>query len=92
MPICTPDQVKAGARIDGTEFDGVIPGLIAAAQSAIEHECGVAAGTFATPPNAGVTQAAIALCVLMIDTPTAGREELAPILNSALLAGARTWI
>jgi len=92
MAICTLAQVKASARIDGTEFDTQIAGYIAAAQYAIEHECGVAAGAFDVAPDAAATQCAIALCVQMIDTPTAGSDELSPILRSALLQGARTWV
>lgn len=91
MAICTTDQVKASARVDGVEFDAQIAGYIAAAQALIEHECGAAPGAFATSPDPAATQCAIALCVQMIDTPTAGREELAPILRSALLDGARAW-
>lgn len=96
MPICTLDQVKAAARIDGAEFDDQITDNIATAQALIEHECGVAAGAFGTPPDAGVTRCAVALCVQMIHNPDhlgafANRDDLRAVLTSALLDGARTW-
>lgn len=91
MAICTPEQVKASARIDSSAFDAEIPGYIAAAQAMIEHECGVAAGVFSTSPSASATQCAIAIAAKLVEIPTAGRDEFAPILKSALLDGARTW-
>lgn len=92
MPICTPDQVKAAARIDGSEFDATIPGYISAAQSMIEHECGVAVGAFSTPPDAGVTQCAIAISAALVANPTAGRDEMHDLLRSSLLDRARLWV
>lgn len=93
MAICTLAQVKGsiGARIDGTEFDADIPRAIAAAQSMIEHECGVAAGAFDTSPNDAVTTCAIAVCVQLIENPAATRDDMRNILGSALLDGVRTW-
>lgn len=91
MPICTPEQVKAAARIDGTEFDSQLAGYITAAQGLIEHECGVAADAFSAAPTPAVTQCAVALAAKMVENPSAGREEFEPILKSALLDGARTW-
>lgn len=91
MPICTTDTVKAGARVDGTEFDALIPGYIATAQALIEHACGVAAGEFDDPPDAGVSQCAAAIAVMLINNPQAGKDEFSPLLTSALLDSARTW-
>jgi hypothetical protein len=91
MPICTIDEVKQSARVDGDEFDPEIPRLIAAAQSMIEHECGAAAGAFDVAPDDGAKSCAVALCVIGIDDPSMPREKTHPILRSALLDKARSW-
>ena len=91
MPICTTAEVKDAARIDGTAFDAQITRHIAVAQSLIEHECGVDAAAFATAPDEGAKQCAIAICVRLIDNPVAGKDEVADLLRSALLDRARTW-
>lgn len=92
--ICTVAEVKdgIGARIDGTEYDDAIPRAIAAAQAMIEHECGVADGSFATAPNDATKQCAVALCVQLIDNPAATRDELGHILRSSMLDGSRTYV
>lgn len=91
MTICTSAEVKDAARIDGTALDTNITQAIAAAQSLIEHECGVDADAFNTAPDAGAKQCAIAIAVRLIDNPTAGKDEVADLLRSALLDRARTW-
>jgi hypothetical protein len=97
MAICTLAQVKASARIDGSEFDTEIIDLIPSVQSMIEHECGVASGTFDTAPDAGANRAAVALCVALLDNPTIAGEfatanAQSTILKSALLDKARSWL
>jgi hypothetical protein len=91
VAICTADDVRASARVDGAEFDSIIAIAITAAQSMVEHECGVAAGAFDAAPNAGAKQCAIGICVKLIDNPTAGQEDFRALLGSALLDAARTW-
>jgi hypothetical protein len=92
MAICTLAQVKASARIDGSEFDAEIGTLIPAVQSLVEHECGVASGTFDTAPDAAATQCAIALCVSMLNDTESKLDSFHPILRSALLDKARSWL
>jgi len=90
--ICTLAQVKQSARIDGNEFDTEIPLLIAAAQSMIEHECGVDAGYFDAAPDAGAELCAISLCVNFIEEPNAPRDSTNSILRSPRLDKARSWL
>lgn len=91
MAICTVAEVKLDARIDGSEFDTAIANYIAAAQSMIEHECGVAAGDFATAPDAAAKQCAIAISVQLVNNPAATRDDMRALLGSSLLDAARTW-
>lgn len=92
MPITTATKVRSALRIDDARLDAEIDSLIAAVQSTIEHECGLAAGAMDTATDAGAERAAILLVCLLLDNPTAGRDEQEPILKSALLDKARTWL
>lgn len=94
MAILTPAEVKGalGARIDGTEFDADLPGLIARVQAMLEHECGLESGDLDAATDNGAKQAALGVCVVIVDNPAAGRDELNAILRSALLDAVRTYI
>lgn len=90
--IVTAAEVKASARIDDARLDAEIDALIATAQSMMEQECGLAVGALSNSSDPGAKRCAIALAALILDNPTAGRDEMHAILRSSLLDRARTWL
>ena len=73
MPAPDLVLVKTWCRIDGAEFDAIMPTMIASATSLASHECGVDYATEAMPE--AVQQWCAAQVAYWINNPEAATEK-----------------
>lgn len=83
MPVPETALIKAWARIDGTEFDAVLPTMIASAMAVASHETGVDYAIEAMPE--AVQHWCAATVSYWVNNPAAASERRAD--PSPFLAG-----
>lgn len=85
MPAPDLAFVKSWARIDGAEFDVILPGLVAAATALASHETGVDYTVEAMPDAAQLWVAAnVSYWIKNPDAAEAGSMQPSPFLDRLL--------
>lgn len=73
MPSPSPDLIKSWCRVDGTDFDAILPTMISAAVALASHETGVDYVAEAMPE--AVQQWCSAQVAYWIESPSAASER-----------------